>query len=66
MRDKNTPDYAACVGLTFIGYKYRRECWSDNVSRKFPLMLRYLPSKWITYDRNGAKLRRPKCLRSPL
>lgn len=52
--------WAACVGLVEIpDLKVRYECWNDLsiVDRKWPIHLRYLPSKWVTFDRNGAKLK---------
>lgn len=52
--------YPACVGLCYIGLWYRRECWNDKSNRKFPLHLRFVPRKWITWDRNGAKLNWPR------
>jgi hypothetical protein len=54
-------EWAACVGLARIGYWTRYECWNDLsiVDREWPWHLRYLPPKWVTFDRNGAKLKLP-------
>lgn len=54
--------YPACVGLVTIDNQ-RHELWNDMVWRKYPLHLRLVPSKYITWDRNGAKLKRPLCLK---
>lgn len=51
--------YPACIGLTYIGYWHRWECWTDLKPRKLPLHLRFLPPKWIWFDRSGAKLSLP-------
>lgn len=51
--------YPACVGLVLIGYWKRWESWTDKQERKWPLHLRYLPPKWVTWDRKGAKLKLP-------
>lgn len=55
--------YPACVGLVWIGssrwpWKQKRyEVWTDMVDRPYPLHLRLVPNKYITWNRNGAKLR---------
>ena len=61
VRKRDDKDWATCVGLSSIGYWKRYEVWNDLdiVNRKWPIHLRYLPHKWVTYDRNGAKLKTP-------
>lgn len=56
-------DYPACVGLAYIGYWRRYECWNDMKDRPFPLYARFLPKKWIRWDRNGSYVRGLKWLR---
>lgn len=60
-RKRTDKEWAACVGLVRIGYWRRYECWNDIdiVERKWPLHLRYLPPKWVTYSRDGAILNLP-------
>ena len=54
--------YPACVGLGSVGTspwpwrQQRVELWNDTISRPFPWNLRLVPSRWITWDRRGAKL----------
>ena len=52
--------YPACVGLSWLGSGWkkgsRHEVWNDLVSRPWPLHLRFLPTKWVTWDSNGARL----------
>ena len=67
-RKPNDNDWAACVGLSSIGYWRRYECWNDLsiVDRKWPLHLRFLPYNWVSYNKDGACLKLPwrksKCL----
>lgn len=61
-RKRTDKSWAACVGLVEISdLKLRHECWNDLdiVDRKWPIHLRYLPNKWVTFDRNGAILKNP-------
>jgi hypothetical protein len=61
-RKRSDKLWAACVGLAEIpSLNIRHECWNDLdiVDRKWPIHLRYLPSKWVTFDRNGAILKNP-------
>ena len=68
-RKRTDKSWAACVGLVEIpSKKIRYECWNDLdiVDRKWPIHLRYLPSKWVTHNRNGAILNLPwrrKCFK---
>jgi hypothetical protein len=68
-RKRTDKSWAACVGLVEIpDSKVRYECWNDLdiVDRKWPIHLRYLPNKWVTFDRDGAKLNllwRRNCLK---
>jgi hypothetical protein len=57
MLDIKEATYPACIGLAYINYWNRWECWTDKSTRKYPLYLRYLPHRWITWDRSGAKLK---------
>jgi len=60
---KRRSSYPACVGLTSIGSsrwpwrQQRTEVWTDMKSRKYALHLRLVPSKYIDWDNNGAKLK---------
>jgi len=61
-RKRTDKSWAACVGLVEIPeLKVRYESWNDLdiTDRKWPIHLRYLPYKWVTFDRNGAKLKLP-------
>ena len=60
-RKRTDKEWAACVGLVRIGYWRRYECWNDRdiVDRKWPIHLRYLPPKWVDWNRDGAILKTP-------
>ena len=49
--------YPACVGLGKVG-KYGRvyELWNDCVNRPTPWYMRFIPMKYIKWDRNGSYL----------
>jgi len=53
------PEWAGCVGTSQILGRPNSftECWSDGVSRKVKLRLRYLPKALLTWDRNGVRLK---------
>lgn len=55
--------YPACVGLSYSTYWDRWECWNNLKPKKWPLHLRYLPPKWVTWSNKGAKLKLPKLLK---
>jgi len=62
MNVQNNHTWPSCVGLTWQGGNWlnatnRTEVWTDLSSRKWPLHLRYLPTKWVTWDTNGARLK---------
>ena len=54
--------YPSCVGLSWIGgnwltARHRSECWTDMKRRPWPLHLRFLPTSWVWFDSNGARLK---------
>ena len=47
-----------CVGLSWIGKrKHRSTVWSDGVSRPWPLLYRFLPTSWVTWNSKGCLLK---------
>mgnify|MGYP000010368218 FL=1 len=56
------PKYPACVGLswqggTWFNARYRNEVWTDMKARPWPLHLRFLPTNWVSWDNDGARLK---------
>ncbi len=53
-----TWNYPACVGLSWIGKgKHRTTVWSDGISRPWPILYRFLPTTWVTWNRKGCRLK---------
>jgi hypothetical protein len=48
--------YTACVGLSKVNGKIE-EYWNDMTFRKVKWHYHYIPFKWLTYDRNGIKIK---------
>jgi hypothetical protein len=54
--------YPACVGIVRIG-RYPNtvlEYWSDGVFREISWYLRLFPMRWLTWNRQGIKLKKLK------
>jgi hypothetical protein len=53
--------YPSCVGLSWLASGWskgsRTECWTDMIDRPWPLYLRFMPTSWISWDANGARLK---------
>jgi len=59
---KDSDSWRACVGLSWQGGTWltairRSECWTDMVSRPWPWYLRFIPTSWVSWDRNGARFK---------
>tara|TARA_Y200000002_G_scaffold171068_1_gene141184 strand:+ start:244 stop:429 length:186 start_codon:yes stop_codon:yes gene_type:complete len=50
--------YPACVGLARAGNYPNKvtEVWNDMTSRNVKWYLRFVPMRWIDFDRNGSFL----------